>query len=634
MDSDETPRVNVDRPPSSNSPIRRRKWMAVAVIGFSLLPFVVLEIGLRVLQPNGIKSEVHAGFGDTSPLFEDNDGDGIYRTSVAKGQFFVSEEFAASVNEENYRRIFVLGGSTVQGRPFSIETSFAEWLEVQLNAESLERDYEVINCGGISYASYRLRPVLREVLSYSPDLIVVATGHNEFLEDRTYADVKSRSGFRLWLEQASSKIHTVMWLRKLLGGAPKVEPTQDANEQPMGEVVETKLDDTAGYASYHRDEDWQQQVAEQYKDSVREMVQMCREAAIPVVLVDLGANLRDCPPFKSELPAELPIDQQQEWQTLFDEATRVQEDDCAAALELYSQLLKIDPQHALVHFRIARCLDQIGRHDEAAESFQKALNYDVCPLRMPESLHEILKEVARETETPLVNAGAAVAASADAADEIPGYDLYLDHVHPTIGAHQVIARSILDTLRQNRMLDVAVEAKLGTEELRALYRNHLRNLPTAYFSNGRRRIGWLEGWAQRQRLFEETVPVDTVGEVSAALRYLQLSDLSTAREHLLIAAAKAEGVLRLLDGAAVLFQQGQTASANWLLSELEDFVGEEFYDSIDLAKLIMACDEKNAVAVRRIYKLHGDDWEQILTVNQTRWSDVMPDVISRAKAFE
>ena len=44
----------------------------------------------------------------------------------------------------------------------------------------------MINCGGVSYASYRLGPILDEVLGYEPDLIMLYTGHNEFLEARTY----------------------------------------------------------------------------------------------------------------------------------------------------------------------------------------------------------------------------------------------------------------------------------------------------------------------------------------------------------------------------------------------------------------------------------------------------------------
>ena len=50
------------------------------------------------------------------------------------------------------------------------------------------RTWEVINAGGISYASYRVALVVKELAAYAPDLFVVYSGHNEFLERRTYSD--------------------------------------------------------------------------------------------------------------------------------------------------------------------------------------------------------------------------------------------------------------------------------------------------------------------------------------------------------------------------------------------------------------------------------------------------------------
>ena len=64
----------------------------------------------------------------------------------------------------------MLGGSTVQGRPFSIETAFSTWLELSLTAADPSRIWQVVNCGGVSYASYRLAPIVDESSCYKPDL--------------------------------------------------------------------------------------------------------------------------------------------------------------------------------------------------------------------------------------------------------------------------------------------------------------------------------------------------------------------------------------------------------------------------------------------------------------------------------
>src|SRR5262249_61251249 len=96
---------------------------------------------------------------------------------------FRPDSFAAKKSPHEFR-VFCLGGSTVQGEPFEIETAFTTWLELSLQAADPERKFDVINCGGVSYATYRLVPVLQEVAGHQPDLIIFFEGHNEFLEDR------------------------------------------------------------------------------------------------------------------------------------------------------------------------------------------------------------------------------------------------------------------------------------------------------------------------------------------------------------------------------------------------------------------------------------------------------------------
>lgn len=592
-----------------------------------LLPIVLLEIGLRVAGVGAEATDLHAGFGNVSPLFELNQTGELYRTSLAKEQFFVAQEFPAKKPEKEFR-IFCLGGSTVQGRPYRPETSFGKWLELDLNARDTTRTYRSINCGGVSYASYRLRPVLKEVLNYQPDLIVLATGHNEFLEDRTYSDLKSRSGARLLVESAAKYSRTVMLLRKLTGGAPRQEPTNDTPS--LSEGVEARLDDEAGYASYHRDDEWHDQVCAQYRNSVQAMVQMCRDADVPVLLVRLGANLRDCPPFKSEHKLGLSVEDEQRWRDLFDEATAAGDSDSAAALKLYQQALKIDDQYPLLHFRIARCQDELGNIDEANVSFQNALNADICPLRMISRISDDLLSVAESNDTMLVDAASMIAAASP--DNIPGYESYIDHVHPTIGVHQLIGRVIADRLQSEGL--VGGQA-ISIQQRRKVYFRHISQLGPAYFSNGRRRIGWLEGWARRQRLFDETLPVDARGYVATSIRYLDLHDYDTAGDNLQMAVAvDAAAAKLLLDHAAHLFGQGRPADAKWVLKELrrgklnDDSAGE-----LQLADLVLAVEDKNRQQVAAIYAQAENSWLELSGLTESPWLLQMPNVIQQAKSL-
>lgn len=611
-------------------PRRRRTFVVLAVV-LGFLPVVTLELGLRVLgvgDPSAV--DLHAGFGSSARLFELDEVDQVYRTRLASQRFFVEQEFPAAKSPTDFR-IFCLGGSTVQGRPYRPETAFGQWLELQLNAADTSRRYQSVNCGGISYASYRLRPLLQEVLTYRPDLIILATGHNEFLEDQTYAHVKQRSGLRIRLEESARSLRTVMLLRRLTGGEARQEPTEDSDETsaPSPEAVEARLDDAAGYASYHRDNEWQQRVAGGFDDSVRAMVQMCQEAEVPIVLVQLGANLRDCPPFKSEHRADIDVADEQQWQTLFDNAAAEAINSPAAALALYHQAAKIDDQFPLLSFRIARCQDRLKQFDQARRSYLLALEQDICPLRMPDHISEKLTAIAEETQVPIIDAAAAIADRSP--QQIPGFNAFVDHVHPTIGGHQKMAQSIAAALQQ---ADIVASSPVAAEQLRRLYHDHMKSLGATYFSNGRRRIGWLENWAQRQRLLDEITPVDTRGMVAAAIRSLDLNDLKAATMSLAdaIATDDAAATEMLLEHSVELFQQGRTDTSRWVLEKLAKLArNEAAAGQISLGFLIIAIDEQTAAAATTAFERQAESWNDIISNDRSGWSETMPDVLERAR---
>ncbi len=52
------------------------------------------------------------------------------------------------------------------------------------------RSIEVINVSAHAYAAYRVRLLFDRVLEFEPDLLVLCTGNNEFLEKRTYLPMR------------------------------------------------------------------------------------------------------------------------------------------------------------------------------------------------------------------------------------------------------------------------------------------------------------------------------------------------------------------------------------------------------------------------------------------------------------
>ncbi len=172
------------------SPLRKLAFASIPLVALWLL----VEGGLRLAGVGSTldREDPFVGFESTIPLFvldEDDRGRPIYRTADNKRRFFNAQRFLVEKPADS-KRVFCLGGSTTYGRPYSDATSFCGWLREAVIVLDPDGQWEVVNAGGISYASYRVAALMDELVGYEPDLFVVYTGHNEFLEERTYSALR------------------------------------------------------------------------------------------------------------------------------------------------------------------------------------------------------------------------------------------------------------------------------------------------------------------------------------------------------------------------------------------------------------------------------------------------------------
>lgn len=596
--------------------------------------FILTEVGLRlarVAEPEEY-TDPHVGFSAVYPLFEADDDPEFLRTSHSRHVFFGLQRFPVEKEPSDGRqrvfRAFVLGGSTVRGRPYETRSSLTQWLELEIEGRNPDIDAQVINCGGLSYASYRLRPILEEVLEYEPDLIVLATGHNEFLEDRTYREQKNRSGFTAALQDAAYSLRLVKVARQFgesLVGEEVEEESEEDQREILDSEVKARLDESSGYASYERDDRWREQVVAHFEESIHGMVRMCEQAEVPVLLVQLGANLRDTPPFKPQHSRELTAEQEREFTEHFEAAEQSEASDPDTALESYRVCESIDPRDARLLYRMARCYDQLNQFTAAREYYQRALEEDVCPLRKTTALSEVLRRVSAETNTSLVDVEAVV--FDQSADGIPGYDVFVDHVHPTIGVHQLMGRMLADQLSEDQILDLASE----WPSRRRVYREHLESLGPSYLANGNRRVQWLEGWARRQRLIEESVPRSAADYLRNGMRILSFGQREQALTTFMLATASDSATPHmLLEECRGLVEQGRCGDAEFVLEQLPALMpSESDLAEIELARIAVALEAGKDV---QIQDLTDEQAERVRTAidSSSDWLQYIPPAVATA----
>ena len=455
--------------------------------------FEVLCLAMGWGRPD-LSVDPFVGFHDVNPLFVLNEEGDRYEVPVARQGYFRPESFAAEKPADEFR-IFCLGGSTVQGRPFAIETSFTTWLEISLNSADASRSWEVVNCGGVSYATYRLIPILREVLDHQPDMIILCTGQNEFLEDRTFDHIKRRPPIVKHSLSAASKMRTFHVLRNGWFSLTNRDSYETLDERPLLPTeVTALLDEQGGMETYHRDDVWRESIIEQYRFNLIRMVELSQEAGVPIVLINPVCNLRDCPPFKSEHRSELTADQLLDWETLTDTARerlacRVPE--VAEATTLWEQACELDPLHAGEYFELARCYDRAGQTEEAKSAYLTAKELDVCPLRMLEPMQAAVIETADRMSVPLVDAQELFERVTP--DGIVDGRWLVDHVHPSIQGHQLLADRVAELLVR---LGTITPGENWEEERTRAYQTHTESLPDYYYIKGLKRLKVVQNWAR------------------------------------------------------------------------------------------------------------------------------------------
>ncbi len=465
--------------------------LALAAAGAALL-----EAGLRLLRvgEEAAWADPFVGIAAGGPLFERREraGGDVLVTADAKLPYFNYQELAARKPAGGYR-IFALGGSTTAGRPYDDRVSFSAWLRRYLPAADPSRPWEVVNAGAISYASYRVVLLMQELVRYEPDMFLVYTGHNEFLEERTYPAIAHGSALRkrLWLVLNSLRSYSLArrWWRRQRG------PATAAGTTLAGEVSALP-DDWTGIDRYRRDPELERAVTEHFAHNLRRMDAIARAHDVRLVFVAPVSNLKDFSPFRSQPSDGLPPGERARFDELL--ARGRQELAAGRSREAVVTLLEaahLDPLHAEGRFRLGRALLELGEHQRARQELVAAKEQDVVPLRAREPIVRQVGEFARRSSLALVDLPQILAADSRRrlGHDILGNEYLLDHVHPDIPVHSRVAEEVLEVLAAAGV--VRRRPGWSEAEREAIYRRALDELEPAYYAERDLNLAKVLGWA-------------------------------------------------------------------------------------------------------------------------------------------
>lgn len=348
--------------------------------------------------------------------------------------------FAAAKPAMTYR-IFILGGSAAQGVPDGA-FAFGRILAVMLREAFPRVRFEVINTGLTAVNSHVVLPLARECLRHQPDLLIVYMGNNEVVGPFGPSAIWNPFSSSLALIRFNVALKTLRLGQLSSRLAEAVASPKDNPPVWLGMEMFLQSRVTA-------DDPRLRAVYRHFKANLEDIRQSAEKNGAAAIFCTPGLNLRDCPPFASLHRRDLAPERLKEWDDLY---RRGIEQEAAGrdleARQSYQSASEIDGDFADLHFRLAGCCRRLGDYAGARAAFLKAGELDALRFRSDAEIRGLIRETAAGREDRRVYLfDAAEALAAETAPDVPGEDLFYDHVHMNFHAGYIIARGLFDRIR-------------------------------------------------------------------------------------------------------------------------------------------------------------------------------------------
>lgn len=320
---------------------------------------------------------------------------------------YSSQDFFKIEKPANTFRVFVIGGSSAAGFPFTPGASFAKYIRKRLELVYPRTNIEVINTAMSAVNSYTLRDLLPGILEQKPDLILMYAGHNEYYGALGVGSMESLGTSRGFVNLMLSlnDYRTVQLVRNFLKWASTL--FTEAPQKSGTLMARMARDQLIEYQS-----DTYLSGIEQFEGNLRDILELCKEEDVPIILGTLAANLKDQKPF---IPGK-------------NSAGETGEEIYASALLEYEN----------------------ENYEKADSLFRLAKDLDALRFRAPEEINEVLHTLSEEFEAPLVPVEDMLGFFSPG--KIIGDNFMTDHLHPTLKGYQLMGQAYFQMMISKELL--------------------------------------------------------------------------------------------------------------------------------------------------------------------------------------
>lgn len=407
----------------------RRRWFTGVTLLLPLVVLIALELAARLI-----------GWGEPRTLFVPDEDPGYWRTNEAFSRRFFPAAVARAPDPmkierrkpSGVRRIVLLGGSAAQGVP-AREYGMSRLLQVMLEEAHPEHRFEVHNLAMTAINSHVVRAMAKEVAALHPDAVLIYLGNNEVVGPFGPGSVLAPFSRYLWMVRASVALratrvgqmveHLVRWV-------------------PQGA---TGQDDWGGMEMFlhHQvsNQDPRLRTSVNHLQANLKAVRAALPPGTPLLLGTVAVNLRDCPPFASQVDKGepgIPYHRPSGWPLTDRERTELE------------GFRNAHPEHAEAAWLMGMVAEERGEREEARRLWEEARDLDCLRFRADRAIVSALRELGRDgTGFTLVDHAASLGGDGSERWPVAGEEFFFEHVHFTFAGNYEVARNFFRALEQS-----------------------------------------------------------------------------------------------------------------------------------------------------------------------------------------
>lgn len=382
-------------------------WFNLILLLIPVLMFTLLEISLRIFNYGK----------DTSQWIEVVPGELMLNPDIAHRYFhstaslpYSNQNSFSKIKSNAAFRVFIVGGSSAAGYPYSPNGDFGLYIKKKLEILYPESEVEIINVALTATNTYTIRDLIPGIIEQKPDLILFYAGHNEYYgalgvgSMESIGQSRSVVNFVISLEQYKSFV----FLRDIINWIINAfsDNDTDTSEKRSGTLMSRMAKDQ----TIALNSEVFNLGLEQFKGNLADILEICRDNNIPIILGTLTSNLRDQKPFMS-----------------------IESDDLDRADDIFNL-----------------ATTKLDSTEEALRLFRYAKDLDGLRFRAPEKINQIIKELAKKYNSPFVDIDSVF--NSVSPYGITGDNLMTDHLHPTFDGYKLIGKIYFDGMENFSLL--------------------------------------------------------------------------------------------------------------------------------------------------------------------------------------